>query len=196
MSVAHDYAFGPYTAQDLLSLPDEGKRFELVDGRLIELSRSPRHNQVARALMWILADAAREAGMDVFVSDSAEDITTPTGIRRPDVMVIGGEVARTARKLGRSAYHGADVLLAVEVISRGSGSEREDRARKLVEYARAGIEQYWIIDFEPDVRIQVHVLDGDTYKLECAVSEGAAFTTDAPVPVTFDPAELADWKLH
>jgi hypothetical protein len=51
MSVAHEYAFGPYTAQDLLALPDEGKRFELVDGWLIELSPSPRHNQVARSLM-------------------------------------------------------------------------------------------------------------------------------------------------
>jgi Uma2 family endonuclease len=41
------------------------------------------------------------------------------------------------------------VLLVVEVVSRGSGSEREDRGRKVTEYARAGIAQYWIVDFEP-----------------------------------------------
>lgn len=100
MSVAHEYSFGPYTAQDLLALPDEGKRFELVDGWLIELSPSPRHNQVARSLMWILMRAAEEAGIDVCVSDSAEDITTPAGIRRPDVMVLDGEAARHASWAG------------------------------------------------------------------------------------------------
>jgi len=194
MSVAHEYAFGPYTAQDLLALPDEGKRFELVDGWLIELSPSPRHNQVARSLMWILMRAAEEAGIDVCVSDSAEDITTPAGIRRPDVMVLDGQAARTARKLGRSAYHGADVLLVVEVISRGSGSEREDRSRKLREYALAGIDQYWIIDFDPDVRIQMYVLDGDAYRLDHAVTEGSTLKVEAPLRVIFDPAVLADWK--
>lgn len=46
--------------------------------------------------------------------------------------------ARRSR-LGRSLYHGADLLLPVDVVFRGSGSEREDWGRKVTEYALAGI---------------------------------------------------------
>jgi Putative restriction endonuclease len=36
-----------------------------------------------------------------------------------------------------------------EVISPGSGSERTDRLRKVGEYARLGIPQYWIVEHTP-----------------------------------------------
>jgi Putative restriction endonuclease len=36
-----------------------------------------------------------------------------------------------------------------EVISPGSGSERTDRLRKVGEYARLGIPQYWIVEHPP-----------------------------------------------
>jgi Uma2 family endonuclease len=64
------------------------------------------------------------------------------------------------------------VLLVVEVVSRGSGSEREGRGRKIIEYARAGIAQYWIVDFSAE----------DTLK----VSD--------PFPVSFDLSVLADYS--
>jgi hypothetical protein len=36
-----------------------------------------------------------------------------------------------------------------EVISPGSGSERTDRLRKVGEYVRLGIPQYWIVEHTP-----------------------------------------------
>jgi Uma2 family endonuclease len=41
------------------------------------------------------------------------------------------------------------LYLVAEVISPGSGSERTDRLRKVSEYARLGIPQYWIIEHTP-----------------------------------------------
>ena len=49
-SGAYHYGYGPYTAEHLFALPDEGKSFELVDGWLIELSPSSRHDFVANQL--------------------------------------------------------------------------------------------------------------------------------------------------
>lgn len=41
---------------------------------------------------------------------------------------------------------GTELYLVAEVISPGSGSERTDRLRKVSEYARLGIPQYWIVE--------------------------------------------------
>lgn len=192
MSVAYDYGYGPYTVEDLHALPDEGKSFELVDGWLIELSPSTRHDFLADRLRRILERAAEDAGAGVYVQ-APMDISTPAGARKPDVAVLGAMAARTARELGLSLYPGADVLLAVEVVSRGSGSEREDRGRKVAEYAQTGIPQYWIVDFDPHPKIQIFHLDGARYGTPTILVEGDTLKATEPYPVTFDLSALTDF---
>jgi Uma2 family endonuclease len=197
VSAAHDYGYGygPYTVEDLHALPDDGRSFELVDGWLIELSPSTRHDFIARRLSRILERAAEEAGARVYVQ-APMDIATPAGARRPDVAVIDAAAASAARKLGRSLYHGADVLLAVEVVSRGSGSEREDRGRKVTEYAAAGIPQYWIVDYDPEPRVQVLRVADDRARY-CAPlvfgGDDVLKVTD-PYPVSFTVGGLLDYS--
>lgn len=193
MGVAYDYGYGPYTVEDLHSLPDSGKSFELVDGWLIELTPSTRHDFIARRLEQILERAAEESGARVYVQ-APMDISTPAAARRPDVAVIGANAARDARELGLSLYHGADVLLAVEVVSRGSGSEREDRGRKVTEYASAGITQYWIVDFEPQPAIQVLRLAEGRYAAPVIFSAEDTLKVSDPFPVSFTVAVLADYS--
>lgn len=193
MSVEYDHAYGPYTAADLHDLPDDGKGFELVDGWLIELSPGAPHNLVVDALHWVLKLAAHSTKADLYIAIEP-DITTPNGVRRPDVAIIDGGAARTAAQLGQSTFYGPDVLLAAEVVSRHSASERQDRVRKLTEYAKTGIDQYWIVDFDPEVRIQVHVLDGDSYRLERVVAGGDSMQIDEPLAVSFNVADLATWR--
>jgi Uma2 family endonuclease len=164
VSVAFDYGYGygPYTVEDLHALPDEGKSFELVDGWLIELSPSTRHDYLGRVIERILERCAEDAGVSAYVQ-APMDISTPAGARKPDVAVMDAAAARNARDLGLSLYPGSEVQLAIEIVSRGSGSEREDRGRKVTEYARTGIGQYWIVDFDPRPRIQIRYLTGDRY---------------------------------
>jgi len=122
-------------------------------------------------------------------------ISTPAGARRPDVGVIGAEAAATARELGLSLYHGADMLLAVEVVSRGSGSEREDRVRKVSEYANAGIPQYWIVDFDPHPKVQILRLGEDRcYGEPVTLREGDILKVTEPFAISFDLSVLADFS--
>lgn len=193
MRVDHHHAHGPYTAEDLHDLPDEGKGFELVDGWLSELSPGVPHNVVVRALTRLLDQAAADADSGLYVNSEA-DISTGDGIRRPDVLVMRSDDVFSAAQLGRSALHAPDVLLIAEVVSRGSGSEREDRVRKMTDYARSGIPQYWVVDFDPVVKIQIYLLDGDIYRLDRTVTAGDTVNVTEPLKVSFDPVVLAPWR--
>jgi Uma2 family endonuclease len=191
VSVALDHAYGPYTIYDLDAMPEEGKGYELANGWLISLSPSPRHDMAADIVRNILRDAARAAGAPVYVQ-APMDISTPAGVRKPDVAVIDRDAALAAHEQNARTFYGRDVRLAVEVISRRSGSEQVDRVDKLVDYAEAGIDRYWIIDLEPHPSVQVYTLDNTAYRLDATVHAGHRIELDKPFAISFDPGQLLD----
>lgn len=191
-----DAGFGPYTVLDLYDLPEDGKGFELEDGWLVEVAAGARHNYVGWSLARRIRSAAEDA--DAFVCDGGEwEISTPSGVRKPDIFVIPKAVARAAIvDESPKLIPGMDVQLVVEVVSPGSGSERTDRVRKVREYAGLGIPQYWIVEHQPNIQVHRGVLDGGAYRWEPPVGEGREFAVefevDIPVRVWFDPADLID----
>jgi Uma2 family endonuclease len=190
VQVIHDY--GPYTLYDLDALPEDGKRYELADGWLTELSPSPWHDHAADRLKEILKDAARAAGAEVYVAGGPNDIATPAGVRKPDASVVPRDVARTAISGKVRTYYASDLLLVAEVISPRSGSEQVDRVRKVREYARAGIPAYWIVDLEPEAKVTILGLQGEEYALEAEIRAGHMLTTSQPFTISFDPATLTE----
>ncbi|MGY4100443.1 Uma2 family endonuclease [Nocardia sp. R16R-3T] len=194
--VACGAGFGPYTVLDLHDLSEDGKGFELEDGWLIEVAAGARHNWISRRLARIIEAAIGDAA--VVVLDGGEwEVSTPTGVRKPDILVVPLEVARTViADESPKLIPGTEVLLAVEVISPGSGSERTDRVRKVREYAELGIPQYWIVEQHPTIRVHQLVLDSSTYRAAPVVASGAAFIADVEADkifrVMFDPADLLD----
>jgi len=188
--VVHEY--GPYTLYDLDALPEDGKRYELADGWLTELSPSPWHDHAADRLKYILKTAAAAAGAGVYVAGGPNDIATPAGVRKPDAFIVPRDVARTAISGKVRTYYAADLLLVAEVISPRSGSEQVDRVRKVREYARAGIPAYWIIDLEPEPKVTILTLQGNDYILDFEVRAGHTLTASQPYPISFDPAALTE----
>jgi Uma2 family endonuclease len=166
--------FGPYTVLDLHELPEDGKGFELEDGWLIEVAASSRHKWALRTLARILERAVAETGSQAVACDGGEwEISTPAGVRKPDVFIVPREIARAA------------------II------ERTDRLRKVGEYARLGIPQYWIVEHTPRPSVQVLTLDDGAYTAGPAAMAGTrldvVIDTDKPVSVSFDPANLLDF---
>ncbi|MEU8123386.1 Uma2 family endonuclease [Spirillospora sp. NPDC049024] len=202
MSVAHGHGgFGPYTAEDLHAREDEGRGLELEDGWLIELSPSAPHNWAARQVQDILQEAATDAKASVFIAGGGEwEISTPAGIRKPDVFVVPRSVAR-ASIVDRNpvVIPGIEVMLVVEVVSPGSGSERTDRVRKLKEYATLGIPQYWLAEFAPSPSVQIFALDdaAATYRRVQTVGAGnlvdAKVEADTTITIRFDPRVLTEF---
>jgi Uma2 family endonuclease len=198
----HDHGgFGPYTVEDLHARPDDGKGLELEDGWLVELSPSAPHQWAVDTLRDLLKAAVRQAGATAFVAGGGEwEISTPVGIRKPDVFVVPTDVARASIvHRNPTTIPGGEVLLAIEVISPGSSSERSDRVRKFEEYATLGIPQYWIAEFTPEPLIKAMILDDGAavYRLDSVTKQGSVFeaTVQAgkPVAVSFDPGVMTEF---
>jgi Uma2 family endonuclease len=186
------HKYGPYTLYDLDALPEDGKRYELADGWLTELSPSPWHDHGAERLKEILKAAAVQAGADVYVAGGPNDVSTPAGIRKPDVFVVPKDVARSAIDRRVRTYYASDLLLVAEVVSPRRGSERTDRVQKVGEYAKAGIPLYWIIELEPDPKVTVLSLGEGAYELVAEARAGHVFSVLKPFPISFDPVALTE----
>jgi Uma2 family endonuclease len=192
VSVPAVHKYGPYTLYDLDALPEDGKDYELADGWLTELSSSPWHDHAADRLKDILKDAARLARAEVYVAGGPNDISTPAGIRKPDVFVVPRDVARAAISRKVRTYYASDILLVAEVISPRSGSEQVDRVRKVREYARAGIPVYWIVDLEPEAKVTILTFQDGEYVLDAEIRAGHALSASQPFDVNFDPGSLTE----
>ena len=136
---------GLLTLQDWDALPEDDEfHTEVAEGVLI-VSAKPvsRHQrvafQLAVALEHGLPPTLRQVQeVDVLLRES------PLTVRSPDLVVIPVEVAERNPK----RFAASDIVLAVEVHS--DATLRTDRVTKRVEYAQAGIAQYWMVD--PDDR--------------------------------------------
>ena len=191
----HGAGFGPYTVLDLRALPEDGKGFELEDGWLVEMAPSPRHNWALQNLAKSINLAAVATRSPVIVCQGEWEISTPAGVRKPDVFVIPREVARAAiLDDSPKVIPGRELLMVAEVISPGSGSERTDLMRKVAEYAALGIPQYWLVEHTPHLSVRVLRLDGTDYVPDPVVTEGsileAEIQADKPFTVSLDPAHL------
>lgn len=213
MGIAHDHGgLGPYTVEDLHAREDEGRGLELEDGWLVQLSPNPLHNIAYRRLHELIEAAAAQAGAHVYVDRGGDwEISTTAGIRKPDVIVVPGDVAESWFEGDcPAAIPGQDLLLVVEVVSPRSGSEGRDRFRKPQEYAAMGIPQYWLVDYTPEPVIQVFVLDDNetgptgkkvsAYRLDQAAKAGDTLEVeigaDKPFTVRLDPKILKERPAH
>ncbi|MFG1917829.1 Uma2 family endonuclease [Micromonospora sp. NPDC048898] len=129
-----------YTLEDLLTLPDDAPRVELVDG-VIQVTPSPTlgHQDISFLLrMWLHSRVPAHLRIAQAVGVGLSFNTS----RQPDVLLCRAEVPSD-----RSLLRPADVLLAVEIVS--PGTRRIDRFAKPGEYAAAGIPFYWRIEQDP-----------------------------------------------
>lgn len=166
---------GEWTTDDLDELPEDGRRRELIDGVLF-VSPSPTsfHQSLAMRLGSALENACPT---DYAVTQGVEIRISARRSLTPDVLVVTAE----ADDRRPSHFRPAEVLLAVEIVSRGSVTM--DRITKPALYAQAGIPFYWRIETNDAVLIATHRLDIDA---EVYVGTGVhtgAFTLDEPFPL-------------
>lgn len=146
------------TADEFFCMPDDGKLYELVEGRLEEVpGASPRSSAVAMNIGTLLNNFVRQHKLGkVGGADWASRLfSNPDTVRVPDVVFVRTEHLPGGKVPVRFQNGAPD--LVVEVLSPSDRYRRT--ARKVNEYLRAGAEMIIIID--PDERSAVvHHADG------------------------------------
>ncbi len=167
------------TRADLDAMPDDGHRYELIDGTLI-VSPAPRPlHQRAIGNLYVLLRAAAPAHVEVLFAPLDVALTDDTVIQ-PDLIVAPRD-AFTERDLPTAP------LLAVEVLS--PSTRGIDLLLKKDRLERAGCLHYWVVDPDEPSVIAWDLTDG-SYRQAARAAGDEPFEASTPFPVAFTPAGL------
>lgn len=174
---------GPWTVEDILALPQDGQRHELVDGSLLVTpAPSTGHQRGARRLAESL-EAAAPANMEVLEAINIR----PREWRR---LLIPDIVITSSPGVEATVLPTDDVVLAAEIVS--PSTIATDRTLKPQLYADAGIPYYLRVELsEPAAPLVVAYRLGEgTYAEQTRAAAGETFRLDQPFPCELDPATL------
>jgi Uma2 family endonuclease len=123
------------------ALPDDGNRYEVLDGMLLVSPAPSYRHQVAVMLLYdLVAPYTREHDIGRTMLSPADVQLSPTHLAQPDLFVIpGGLKATSWRDITR-------LLLTAEVIS--PSTARWDRFDKRTAYQGKEIPEYWVVDLD------------------------------------------------
>ncbi len=166
---------GRWTVADYEQLPDDGQRYELINGELrIAPTPAPDHQAASLRLAHYLFTYVETAGHGRVFTAPIDVQLGPAAIVQPDLIVIlhGGAASITAQRIVGPPD------LVVEVVSPGTASY--DRREKRDLYAAAGVREYWIAD--PGHRVvELLTLAGSLYRAE-HVYRGQAVIPSTIIP--------------
>jgi Uma2 family endonuclease len=132
---------GNWTYDLYASLPEDGKRYEVVDG-VLYMSPSPGdfHQKICLLVAHYLLTHVMLAGLGQ-VRPAPFDVELATNtIVQPDIIVV---LAARLDRITPSRIKGAPDLV-IEVLS--PATEKYDRTEKREAYERAGVTEYWLAD--------------------------------------------------
>ncbi len=133
-----------WTTADLELFPDDGKRYEIIDGELF-VTRAPhwRHQEVCVKIATQLEIWSNETGLGKaafapgIIFSEADNVI-------PDVVWASNQ--RLEEILDEAGHLTGAPELVIEVLSPGAEQERRDRELKLKLYSVQGVREYWIFD--------------------------------------------------
>lgn len=168
----------PWTVADLATLPDDGLRYELVDGTLLVSPAPNKAHQRCVGKLHLLLHAACPTELEVFLAPTDYQPTSTRSLQ-PDLLVV-------ARDDPGNGAVTTPLALAVEVLSPSSRSVDLVLKRKL--YEQAGVAAYWVVD-PATSSLRAWVLHDALYVEQEAPLDGQ-HPVPAPFPVAIEASDL------
>jgi Uma2 family endonuclease len=132
-----------WTVSDLADMPDDGQRYEVIDGELfVTPAPALRHQDAVLRLALLLFPYVSTHRVGHLIASPADVTFSPHRGVQPDVFVaklIDGQRPRMSRDI-------RGLVLAVEVLS--PSSVRADRVTKRALYRSEGVAEYWVVDLD------------------------------------------------
>ena len=171
----------PLTRTDLEAMPDDGHRYELLDGSLVVTPAPSRSHQVALLKLAMLLTSGCPSQLQVLLAPF--DVTlAPDTVLQPDLLVADRSTL-TEHDLPTAPD------LAVEILS--PSTRHIDLTLKRSRLEAAGCPAYWVADpLEPSITVWELVEGRYVDRAHAVGSETVVL--DRPFPVAITPSELGD----
>ena len=132
-----------WTADDVRALPDDGQRYEVIDG-VLYLSPSPRapHQRAIPELLLLLGPFVRAQRIGELLLSPSDIEFDPRTMVQPDVFVMPLVQGRRQREFNEAR----GLVLAIEILS--PSTARRDRTVKKDLFMREGVPDYWIVNLK------------------------------------------------
>ncbi len=133
--------YRPLTYDDLAQMPDDGKRYEVIDGELlVNPSPAKPHQKIQKRLGDLLLSQEKSGAGEVYFAP-VDVRLSPYDIVQPDLLFLLPHRSHI--------YHLSGVVegppdIVVEILS--PSTRNIDQIRKAALYARGGVPEYWIAD--------------------------------------------------
>ena len=175
-----------WTVEMLDALPDDGQRYEIIDGVLhVTPAPSDVHQIVAFALGACLRDYLRGSGL-------AYAMFSPADVRKPDPSKnrVQPDVFAVRLRDGKRPpypYRLTDILLAIEIES--PSNQLYDYHTKRELYLGNGVPEYWIVNADARIVSRFRTIDESGEVLSRTIEW---HPTSMPKPLVIDLATLFD----
>lgn len=169
-SIAHRFTY-----EDYLLFPDDGNRYELIDGeRFVTPAPSRKHQAAVLYLSYFFVDFLRRNPLGELYPAPFEVLFSRHDVVQPDLVFVSNE---RAGSLTEKNLEGPPDL-AVEILS--PGTRRIDETRKLRLYEKFGVLEYWLVDPQRD-SARVYRREGDRLVQVRTLSAAAGDVLDSPL---------------
>ncbi len=172
------------TYEQFATMPDDGKRYELVDGEpVVTPAPTTRHQVLASNLEFALRQAA-DLAAGALVMREVDVKFTPFRATRPDIVYVS---APRRPRIARTCVDGPPDLV-IEVLS--PGTSKTDLGRKLAWYAEHGVPEYWVVHSKQQ-KVQIFRQPGpDGYGSSETLGEDDTLTTPLLLNLAVRVADL------
>jgi Uma2 family endonuclease len=166
---------GQWTYNDYAALPNDGRRYEVMNGVLIMApAPTPEHQGVSTLLLVHLFQYSQAIGLGRIFAGPLDVELTPNRVVQPDLLVV---LNANLHKIAEKRFIGTPDLV-IEIASPGTAIY--DRLSKYEAYEQAGVSEYWIVN-PSDKSIEVSVLEHGVFE-PLGVFQGKASIPSRVVP--------------
>jgi Uma2 family endonuclease len=149
-----------WTYEEYLALPDDGNRYEIIEGELyVTPAPNTDHQHISSELHFLLKEFVRRNQLGVvYYAPYEVHLSETTRPVQPDLLFIRTE----NEPKGGTPYFVGVPDLVIEILSKSS--IRTDNNSKFNAYEKAGIPEYWIVDPKAHT-VRVFVLEEGIYQV-------------------------------
>ncbi len=172
-----------FTAADLAQLPDDGKRYEVLEGDLaVSPSPKPKHQRIVHQLHIWFTERERAGYGKVFAAP-LDVVLDDSNVTEPDLLFIRSEHLHIVK----DANIQGSPDLVVEVLS--PSTRERDLGVKAHLYARFGVPEYWVVDPEVET-LAIYHLTSEGYEISGPFRRGETIHSDLFPGATLSVADV------